>query len=194
VLNLNWKPPTLTTPRLTLRPLDIADAGDVFLYASNPRITHFTLWHTHETLDDTMLFVRDYLLSRYQNQEPDPIGVVLNDDPTHSVIGSVGCFWASRKDGVMETGYNLAEPYWGRGIIVEALQRLFEYVLDAYPVLRIQARVISGNTASGRVARKLGMNYEGTLRSLIIHRNQPVDVEYYALLRTQWRPRHAGSF
>jgi ribosomal-protein-alanine N-acetyltransferase len=192
VLNLNWKPPILTTPRLTLRPIEVADAGDIFLYASNPRITRFTLWYTHETLDDTMLFVRDYLLSRYENREPDPVGVVLNDDPTRSVIGTVGCFWASQKDGVMEAGYNLAEPYWGRGIVVEALGRLFEHVYEAYEAQRIQVRVIAGNLASSRVAQKLGMKYEGTLRSQIIHRQQPVDVEYYALLRTEWPPRQSG--
>jgi [ribosomal protein S5]-alanine N-acetyltransferase len=192
VLNLDWRPPTLSTPRLTLRPLCPEDAADVFLYSSNPRMTRYTLWNTHESLDDTLLFTGDYCLSRYQDQEPDPIGIVLNDDPTHSVIGSVGCFWTSRKDGVMEVGYNLAEPYWGRGIIVEAVLKLFEYVYREYPALRIQARVLSGNTASARVALKLGMKYEGTLRSLLIHRGRPVDVEFYALLRTQWRPSIAS--
>jgi [ribosomal protein S5]-alanine N-acetyltransferase len=187
VLNLDWRPPTLTTPRLTLRPIGMADAADIFLYCSNPNMTRFTLWNTHETLDDTLLFIHDYPLSRYPNREPDPIGIVLNDDPTRCVIGNVGCFWASRKDGVMELGYNLAEPYWGRGIIVEAARTLFEYVFREYPALRIQARVLAGNTASARVARKLGMTYEGTLRSLLIHRGRPVDVEFFALLRSEWR-------
>lgn len=188
MLNLDWRPPTLTTPRLTLRPLCVTDAADIFLYCSNPRLTRWTLWNTHQSLDDTLLFIGDYSASRYQNREPDPIGIVLNDDPTHCVIGTIGCFWASRKDGVMEVGYNLAEPYWGRGIVVEAVQVLFHFVFREYPAQRIQARVLTGNLASARVALKLGMTFEGTLRSLLIHRGRPVDVEFYAMLRTQWRP------
>jgi ribosomal-protein-alanine N-acetyltransferase len=189
VLNLNWRPPVLATPRLTLRPLSIDDAADIFLYSSNPRMTRFTLWETHESLDDSRLFVGDYTLSRYQSREPDPLGIVLNDDPTHCVIGNVGCFWASQKDGVMELGYNLAEPYWGRGIIVEAALTLLDHVFREYPALRIQVRTLSGNAASARVALKLGMTYEGTLRSFLMHRGRPVDVEFYALLREQWRPQ-----
>jgi [ribosomal protein S5]-alanine N-acetyltransferase len=187
VLDLDWKPPTLETGRLVLRPLVVADAGDVFLFCSNPRMTLYTLWRTHETIDDSIVFLNDYRLARYANRVPDPLGVVLKADPTHSVIGTIGCFWASQADGVMELGYNLAEPYWGRGIIVDAASALLEHVFREYQVERIQARVLGGNAASARVAQKLGMNFEGTLRSALVVRESRVDVEYYALLRAQWQ-------
>jgi [ribosomal protein S5]-alanine N-acetyltransferase len=176
----------LETDRLVLRPLSTNDAADIFLYCSNPNLTRFTLWNTHETLEDTMLFIREYLISRYQNQEPDPIGIVLKDDPTRSVIGSVGCFWASQTYSVMELGYNLAEPYWGRGIIVEASRRLLDYVFREFAVARIQARILAGNTASTRVAQKLGMRFEGILRSVLLHRGKRVDVEYHSILSSEW--------
>jgi ribosomal-protein-alanine N-acetyltransferase len=185
VLNLDWKPPVLETPRLILRPIDERDAGDVFLYASNPTVTRYTLWNTHETIDDTLIFVRDYALSRYVEHEPDPIAIVLKNDPTGSVIGTVGCFWASKKDGVMELGYNLAEPYWGRGIAAEASRRVVEFVFADYPAERIQARVIDGNAASARVVEKIGMCREGKLRSLLLHRGQHVDVELFSILRME---------
>ncbi|MCE9531146.1 MAG: GNAT family N-acetyltransferase [Planctomycetes bacterium] len=186
MLNLDWKPPTLETPRLILRPLEESDAPDIFLYASNPNVTRFTLWEAHETIDDTLAFLGDYPFTRYPNKEPDPVGIILKDDPTRSVIGTVGCFWVSRKDGVMELGYNLAEPYWGRGIIVEAARMLLDFVFREYQVNRVQARVLGGNDASGRVACKLGMNHEGTLRATLLHRGNYVDVHYYALLRGEW--------
>jgi ribosomal-protein-alanine N-acetyltransferase len=185
VLNIDWKPPTIETNRLILRALDIDDAVDVFLFCSNPRMTRYTLWNTHETIKDSRLFLSDYPLSRYPNCEPDPIGIVLKDDPTQSVIGTIGCFWASKKDAIMELGYNLAEPYWGQGIIAEAADALIDFVFREYPVERIQARVLQGNDASARVAQKLGMSFEGTLRSFLIVRGQRVDVGYYSLLRPE---------
>jgi ribosomal-protein-alanine N-acetyltransferase len=187
MFDLNWKPPILETARLVLRPLDTDDASDIFLYCCNPRVTRFTLWNTHETIDDTRQFLRDYPLSRYPCQEPDPIGIVLKDDPTQSIIGTVGCFWVSKIDGVMELGYNLAEPYWGRGIIAESARILLDYVFREYPAERIQARVLQGNAASSRVLDKIGMRREGKLRSFLLHRGKRVDVDYHSVLRTEWR-------
>ena len=189
MLDTTWKPPILETPRMIMRPLDERDAGDIFLYCSNPRMTSFTLWNTHETIDDSLMFLREYSFSRYSNKEPDPIGVVLKNDPTRSVVGTVGCFWSSKKDGVMELGYNLAEPYWGRGLIVEAAQALVDYVFREFAVERIQARVLHGNSASARVARKLGLTHEGTLKSMLLLRGARVDVEFYAILRSEWSRR-----
>jgi ribosomal-protein-alanine N-acetyltransferase len=189
VLNIDWKPPTIETPRLILRALDIDDAVDIFLFSSNPRMTRYTLWNTHETINDSRQFLSDYPVSRYANCEPDPIAIVLKDDPIRSVVGTIGCFWAPKKDAVMELGYNLAEPYWGRGIIVEAATALIDFVFREYAVERIQARVLQGNESSGRVAEKLGMTFEGTLRSFLVVRGERVDVGYYSLLRKEWSGR-----
>lgn len=186
MLNLDWKPRTLETARLILRPLDENDAGDVFLYACNPNLTRHTLFDTHETLEDTLFFLRDYRLSRYANGEPDPLGIVLRNDLTHTVIGAVGCHWISRPDGVMEIGYALAEPYWGRGLIAEAGRAMIDYVFQSFSLERLQARVFDGNTASGRVAGKMGMKHEGTLRSCLMVKGKRRDVEMYSILRSDW--------
>ena len=183
MFDLNWTPPVLETERLILRPLTIEDALDVFQFCSNPNMTRYTLWDTHRTIDDSLVFINDYPLTRYPSRVPDPLGIVQKLDPAQSVIGTVGCFWVSKKDAVMEIGYNLAEPLWGQGIIVEAARCLIGWVFDNYPVERLQARVLFGNTASGRVARKLGMTYEGTQRSALSVRGKATDVSYYSLLR-----------
>lgn len=186
MLNLDWKPPVLETERLILRPLDERDVGDVFLYASNPNLSRHTLFNMHETLDDSLFFVRDYLLSRYANAEPDPLGIVLRADTLRSVIGGIGCHWISRTDSVMELGYALAEPYWGRGLIAEAGRALIDFVFREYAVERVQARVFDGNSASGRVAEKIGMKLEGTLRSCMLVKGKRRDVDMYAILRCDW--------
>lgn len=191
MLALDWQPPTLETAALVVRSLNEEDAEDVFQICSNPRMTRFTLWNTHQKIDDTLMFLSDYRFSRYFNREPDPLGIVLKRDPGRRVIGTIGCFWASKGDGVMELGYNLAEPYWGQGIIAEAATVLIDFVFRDYPVQRVQARIFQGNVASARVARKLGMTYEGVLRSAIVVRGERVNVEYYSLLRSEWASRPA---
>lgn len=186
MLNLSWQPPILETPRLILRPLIENDAVDVFMYASNPNITRYTLFNTHESIDDSLIFLRDYAASHYLAHEPDPLGITMKLDPTKSVIGAVGAHWHSKKDGVMEMGYALAEPYWGQGIVVEACTALMDHVFRSYEVNRLQARVIEGNAASGRVAEKLGMTFEGVLRSSLIHRGVHKGIGMYSILRGEW--------
>ena len=184
-----WRPPTLESPRLLLRPIEESDRDAVFAYASNPNMTRFTLWETHQTLEDTLMFVRDYAQARYREGVPEPIGIVLKDAPAAGVIGSLGCFWVSRPNATMELGYALGEPHWGRGLVAEAARVLLDHVFAAYSIERMQARVIDENAASCRVLDKLGFAFEGTLRSSMYRRGRFWDVRYYSVLRGEWDRR-----
>ena len=73
----DWRPPTLTTPRLVLRPFCDADAEPLFEYAKNPRVTRFTLWKAHKTVAETMVFVHDYALARYREGVPELLSLSL---------------------------------------------------------------------------------------------------------------------
>jgi ribosomal-protein-alanine N-acetyltransferase len=185
-VSLDWQPPTLETSRLRLRPLTPDDAASIFLYACNPNMTRYTLWDTHQSINDTLWFVQDYAHSRYSNQEPDPLGIVMKNDADALVIGSIGCFWSNKANEVMELGYSLAEPYWGRGIIAEASRPLIDFVFREYAVTRLQARVFVGNAGSERVLQKLGFTREGVLRSAQQLRGRTLDVAMYSLLRSEW--------
>jgi ribosomal-protein-alanine N-acetyltransferase len=182
----DWRPPIIETPRLILRPLEESDATAVFLYSCNPKMTRFTCWDTHQTLEDSLYFVRDYARSRYREKVPDPLGIILKNDPTGAVIGSVGCFWSSKPDGVMELGYHIAEPFWGRGLTLEAARALVDYSFRNYSIERIHSRVFVGNDASAQVAAKLGMVLDGTLRSMIVTKGRRWDVQIYSILRQEW--------
>jgi len=185
-VTLDWRPPTLETPRLLLRPVAAADAPAVYLYASNPAVTRFTLFETHRSIDDARWFVTDYVRSRYASEEPDPLAIVLRDDPLGRMVGAIGAHWASQPNGTMELGYSLAEPYWGRGLTTEAARAVTDHVFEWYPVERLQARVFVGNESSGRVLEKLGFGREGVLRSLVLRRGRHRDIVMYSLVREDW--------
>ena len=182
----DWRPPTLTTDRLVLRPFDEADAPALFPHAANPNVTRFTLWEHHKTPDDTLVFVRDYARSRYMEGTPEPYAITFQDDPDGRPVGAVGCFWASRTNGCMELGYWLAQPYWGRGLTVEACRAVVAEAFASCRPVRVQGRVIAGNDPSRRVLDKLGFRYEGTQRSALFRRGRYEDVLFYSVLRSEW--------
>jgi ribosomal-protein-alanine N-acetyltransferase len=184
----DWRPPTLETDRLVVRPFHEDDAAALYPYAANPNVTRFTLWDYHKSIADTRMFVHDYARLRYVEGVPEPMAVAEKGRAGHPV-GAVGCFWASQPNRIMELGYWFAEPVWGRGYAAEACRAVVSYAFQACGPERMQARVIAGNAASVRVLQKLGFRYEGVLRSSLYRRGAFEDVLYFSVLRGEWPPR-----
>ncbi len=63
-----------------------------------------------------------------------------------------------------EIGYWLAKPYWGRGIMTDAVRRVADHSFRELRLIRLTAHVFAFNTASVRVLEKAGFQLEGRLR------------------------------
>ena len=106
------------------------------------------------------------------------------------VIGSIGIF---RQGNIhrqtAELGYYIAEEYWGKGIMTEAVKQICAYVFAKSDIIRIYAEPFAYNIASCRVLEKVGFQYEGTLRSNAVKNGKVIDMEMYSLLKEEceWR-------
>ena len=100
------------------------------------------------------------------------------------VVGSIGVF---RKDNVhrltAEMGYYVAEEYWGKGVMTEAVKQMCRYIFCYTDIVRIFADPYASNVASCRVLEKAGFVYEGTLRNNAIKNGCLVDMMMYAILK-----------
>ncbi|MEN0059520.1 MAG: GNAT family N-acetyltransferase [Bdellovibrio sp.] len=177
--NKIWQPPTLETSRLILRPIQLTDAENIFAYAKDPNVCKYTLWETHQSVQDSLSYIKDYIFDYYSKGVPEPFGITLKENP-QTVIGTVGCFWTSKQAKAMELAYAIGEEHWGKGLVAEASQAVMDYCFKEFALKRIQARCKVENKASSRVMEKIGMTYEGTLKSAIFHRNKFWDIAYYA--------------
>ena len=76
------------------------------------------------------------------------------------VIGSIGIF---RQGNIhrqtAELGYYIAEEYWGKGIMTEAVKQICEYVFANSDIIRIYAEPFAYNIASCRALEKAGFQY-----------------------------------
>ena len=84
-----------------------------------------------------------------------------------------------------ELGYWLAEPFWGRGIMSEAVPAMVAHGFATLPLQRIEAFVYANNPASARVLEKAGFEFEGRLRRSVIKDGQLLDSLLYAKLREE---------
>ena len=60
------------------------------------------------------------------------------------------------------------------------------YAFTELALLRVHARHIARNPASGRVMQKLGMRHEGTLRQHARKWDKLEDLELYGILKEEW--------
>ena len=86
-----------------------------------------------------------------------------------------------------EIGYWLAEPFWGRGIMTDAVRAMVAYGIGRFGLRRLEAAVFSSNPASARVLEKAGFTLEGRLRAAVVKDGVILDALVYALLATDPR-------
>ena len=86
-------------------------------------------------------------------------------------------------------GYWLGEPYWGKGIVSDAVRAMTDYIFTHHDVVRIQASVFNSNLASARVLEKAGYTFEACLRKHVFKDNQVLDLLIYSILRHEWENR-----
>jgi RimJ/RimL family protein N-acetyltransferase len=79
-------------------------------------------------------------------------------------VGGIGLMLQSDVERVSaEIGYWLGEPFWGRGIVTEALRAVTAEAFQQFDLTRIFALPFADNHGSIRVLQKAGYAHEGTM-------------------------------
>ena len=100
------------------------------------------------------------------------------------MIGAVGADNLDpNKDYRAEVGYWLAKPFWGTGIMTEALGAFIRYAFQEFNLQKLVAHVFELNTGSARVLEKNGFQLEGRLRKHYLKNGEMVDARAYGLLK-----------
>lgn len=114
--------PVLETERLLLRPITYADLDEMYRYCAVPAVSEYTTWDAHQSKEDTKAFI-DFVISRYEVDKLGPWGI--EDKQTKKLIGSCNYLGCDSNSMRVELGYVLSNDYWGRGIMTEAVSRIF---------------------------------------------------------------------
>lgn len=109
-------------------------------------------------------------------------------EPTHWAIEveghAVGGIGVTLREGIYAKsalfGYWLGEPFWGRGIMTEAVNAVSRHILAHFGLVRLESPVFAWNPASMRVLEKCGFVREAVLRSSVMKDGQIIDQVVYA--------------
>jgi RimJ/RimL family protein N-acetyltransferase len=139
--------------------------------------------------------LRDYIPHPYTEKDAEEfIAFCRNENPqlTFAIeidgefAGSIGLI--RQKDVYRlsaEIGYWLGEPYWGKGIMTEAVRQVTEYGFRWLEFVRIYTGVFDFNRASQRVLEKAGYSLECVSEKALI-KNGKICSEYrYSILNSK---------
>jgi RimJ/RimL family protein N-acetyltransferase len=161
-----------------IRSWSLNDAPAVQRYANNRNIwiNLRDLFPHPYTLDDAQGFLRHVLTE-------DPITTFAIARPSEAIgcIGlRMGCD-VHRKTA--EMGYWLGEPFWGQGIMSEAVAALARFAFETFDLNRIYAEPFANNPASARVLEKAGFVREARLSANVFKDGKRLDSFLYARVR-----------
>jgi RimJ/RimL family protein N-acetyltransferase len=147
-----------TTDRLRLRHFHILDAEPMYQVFGDPEVMRFG--DGAQTKEWVNAWLRTCLEHYYQTWGFGPYAVVEKHD--QEVIGYCGLFFFPDINGQpeIELGYRLARSAWGRGYATEAAGAVCDFAFHTLGIKRLIAMIDPSNTASIRVAEKIGMQYE----------------------------------
>ena len=172
-------PPPLETSRLLLRKLRRDDAADMYQYASDPSVTRYLTWETHETELYTERYLT-YILGRYR--AGDFYDWAMEYRETGQMIGTCGFTSFCTEANSAEIGFVVNPSFWGRGLATEAVGEVLNFGFRRLGLHRIEARFIEGNDRSKAVMLRCGMQFEGIRKDLMIVKDRYVSVGTCAVI------------
>lgn len=151
----------LETERLTLRPLKLSDAEELFELNKNPQV-HKYLWQTPEKEIGESIKVIEYVLRQYAENNIGRYATILKE--TGEFIGWTGIKFVNDhiengNTNFYDYGYRLNEKFWNKGFATEASKAWLDYGFKKMKIDKINAYTHAQNGASNHILQKMGMKF-----------------------------------
>jgi RimJ/RimL family protein N-acetyltransferase len=145
----------LTTARLRLRPIRRSDAPRVQALCSNWNVARML---SRVPYPNPLAAVEAWIDAQATAWE-DGSAYTFAIEHQDALIGVVGV--ERRDDGGYGIGYWLGEPWWGRGLMTEAVGRVVDFARAELGFERLRSDYFADNPASRRIQEKCGFRITG---------------------------------
>lgn len=175
----------LTTERLVLRPWKESDAGSLYQYAKDERVGPIAGWPAHRSVEESLKVIRDVF------SQDGVFAVTLKGED--KAIGCIGVirgaksnFSISEEEG--EVSYWIGVPFWGQGLIPEAMREIIRYSFEELGLKTLWCGYFDGNEQSRRAQEKCGFRYFKTNENVHCPLTGDIRTEHVSKLdRKEWK-------
>lgn len=175
---------TFETERLLLRPWEDSDAESLYRYAKDPEVGPIAGWPIHTSVENSLEIIHTVLSAN------ETYAVCLKED--NVAIGSIGLISPAQShtevaDDEMEIGYWIGVPFWGQGLIPEAVRRIIQHAFEDLNCSALWCGYYEGNIKSKRCQEKCGFRYHHTEENKLCELMGDIRTEHYSrLTRDEW--------
>jgi ribosomal-protein-alanine N-acetyltransferase len=152
----------LETPRLVLRRLEPSDLEALFALYRDPEVRRYFPDGTL-TREETKEELEWFLHGHPQNPK---LGLWATlDRKSEAFLGRCGLLpWEIEGKSEIELAFLIDKAQWGCGVATEVAEAIKGYAQRILGLQRLICLVMPGNSASVRVAEKVGMSFERELQ------------------------------
>jgi RimJ/RimL family protein N-acetyltransferase len=180
-----FKPVSIDTRRLRLRPLRQEDASVLFEVWSDPEAMRYFSFLPMQDMEQARARVADKWRSLNDGSS---VTCVIELADTGEVLGDCALFNGVADSQRADIGFCLIRKHWGKGYMAEAASALIDHGFQTIGLRRIEADVDPRNLSSIQLLERLGFKREGYLRERWIIGGEVMDTALYGLLRSDWPP------
>jgi ribosomal-protein-alanine N-acetyltransferase len=148
----------LEAPRLLLRRQVLADLDDLWALYCDPEITKYIpdAPRSREEAKDEL----EWHMHGHPRNPQLGLWATIHKE-TGRFIGRCGLLpWEIDDHAEVEVAYTIARAYWGQGLATEAAQAILNYGFNDLNLSRLICLIDAENSASQKVAEKIGMTFE----------------------------------
>ena len=174
----------IVDPQITLKPLTEKDAEALFAIVDKNRafLRRFLPWLDKNTAPKDSAFFIKMSEQTFKDNGAPTLGIFFKSN----LVGIVGFHALDKANRKASVGYWLDKDHCGSGIITKATKALVSFGFNELNLNRVEIRCAVENTASQKVAKKLGFQLEGTLRQAEFLYDIYVDQFVYAMIKADW--------
>ena len=183
---------TIETERMILRRFLSEDVDAAFCnWTSDEKVTEFLRWQTHRDITVTERVINDWI-EQYKN--PDYYQWAIVPKSINEPIGTISVTDLDERTGKVHIGYCIGSKWWHSGFTSEAFSAIISFFFEEVGAGRIESMHDPENPNSGRVMKKCGLIYEGTLRKSDWSNRGIVDACMYGMLASDYFKNKEADF
>ena len=177
------------TERLIIRPWTVDDAESLYEYAKDPLVGPIAGWPIHTSIDNSKEIIQTVLSA------DETYAVCLKGD--NIAIGSIGLIPPAQShtkaaDDEIEIGYWIGVPFWGKGLIPEAVRKLQEHAFNDLGISTMWCGYYDGNEKSKRCQEKCGFIFHHTEKNKPCTLMGDVRTEHFTrITKKQWQENNS---
>ncbi|MEU3271410.1 GNAT family N-acetyltransferase [Saccharomonospora sp. NPDC006951] len=175
----------ITTPRLRLRLMDIADVDDIHAYQSREDVCAHLLY-SPRTRDEVVAKVTGFATRTRLEHTGDVLQLAVERAEDKRVLGEVCVTIRSEENATADIGWVFHPAFHGRGYASEAALALLDLTFGTLGLHRVIAELSPANTASVKLCRRIGMREEAHFVQDVLVKGRWEDTGVYAILHGEW--------